>query len=381
MPHYRRPRPGVDLGLVEDVARLLEREPSVLWAGYGCRHASLELRALAERLQAPVMCTPRGKGVFPETHPLYLGQTGLGGQEQVEAWLRAHRPAHTVVLGTRLSEPSSFWSAALTPSKAFIHVDVDPATPGAAYPEVPVVAVEAEARDFLAALLGALREGPSVNAKPPGPQPLEPVTPRETGPVRPPVVLAELQRQVVEGTNAPVITESGNSFAWGNNLLRFETPGRYRVSTGFGSMGHGAAGVVGLALAHGGKAVALVGDGSMLMASEVSTAVQYGAQAVWVVMNDARYNMVEQGMRALGFTPVETRLPRVDFVSMARAVGADGVAVHTEAEVAAAFAQAMAAPGPFVIDVEVDADVPAPWMKRIQNLILQGADGRKDGAA
>lgn len=373
---FRRRSPGGE-AMVREVAALLQRAPAVIWAGWGARAAAPELRRLAERLRAPVMCTPRAKGVFPESHPLYLGTTGLGGQEQVEPFLRANRPAFTLVLGSRLSEPSSFWSEALTPAQSFIHVDLDASVLGAAYPGVPVLAVEADTRDFLDALLDEVRGAPPAPLAAPGPQRPPAVAVREGGPVRPPVLLAELQRLVVEGSDAPVMTESGNAFAWGNNLLRFEQPGRYRVSTGFGSMGHAAAGVVGLALARQGKAVALVGDGSMLMSSEVSTAVQYRAQAVWVVMNDARYNMVEQGMSALGFTPVETRVPRTDFVALARAVGADGAHVGSERELAAALAQALGADGPFVVDVDVDAEVPAPWMKRIQNLILQGADASK----
>ncbi len=118
----------------------------------------------------------------------------------------------------------------------------------------------------------------------------------------------------------------------------------------------------------------------MLMNNEVSTAVQYRARAVWIVMNDAQYGMVEQGMRAQGYQPLETAIPRVDFVAMARACGANGARVRHEHELDAALEAAMVAEGPFVVDVRIDPSETAPWMRRIQNLIAQGSEGPNGGA-
>lgn len=47
------------------VARALD-EPFAIWAGFGARRAAAELRAFAEKTGAPVMLTPRGKGIFPK---------------------------------------------------------------------------------------------------------------------------------------------------------------------------------------------------------------------------------------------------------------------------------------------------------------------------
>jgi acetolactate synthase-1/2/3 large subunit len=196
--------------------------------------------------------------------------------------------------------------------------------------------------------------------------------------VRPQVLMDAVQRQVVDGSDAIVLAESGNSFAWANHLLRFSAPGKYRVSTGFGSMGHATTGVVGAAIARDGKAVALVGDGSMLMLTEISTAVQYGARAVWVVLNDGLYAMCDQGMRAMGWEPFSTAIPATDFVSIARAMGADGVHVEREADLDEALASAMSAPGPFVVDVRIDPGETAPSGRRNRNLMQQGS-GREGG--
>jgi acetolactate synthase-1/2/3 large subunit len=186
-----------------------------------------------------------------------------------------------------------------------------------------------------------------------------------------------VQRCIVDASDALVLTESGNAFAWGNSLLRFDEPGRYRVSVGFGSMGHAAAGVLGAALVRQRKAVAIVGDGSMLMTNEVSTAVSLHAPAVWIVMNDAGYGMVRQGMRAQGFIPPDVSIPTTDFAMMARAMGADGLVVTSETQLDAALLAAMSAAGPFVVDVRTDPTEAGPWAKRIEALILQGADRKR----
>src|SRR5258708_6293401 len=50
-----------------------------IWTGYGARDAAAEILELAHRIGAPVMCSPRGKGIFPEDDPLFVGVTGLAG--------------------------------------------------------------------------------------------------------------------------------------------------------------------------------------------------------------------------------------------------------------------------------------------------------------
>lgn len=359
--------------VIERCVSLLCEGPMVLWVGHGARGAAAEIRALAERTGAPVMSTPRGKGIFPEDHPQYLGVTGFGGHESVVRYLRARRPWRTLVLGSRLGEFTSFWSPDLVPERGFVHVDIDPTVPGVSYPQVETFAVHSDVRAFVASFLAHLPLYPRQAPVPTDCRPAwgAPLSPRPQGAVRPEFLLQEIQRVIVEGSDAPVLTEAGNSFAWGTHALRFRAPGRYRVSTGFGSMGHAVAGVVGAALGRRGKAVALAGDGAMLMNSEVSTAVSHRIPAAWVVLNDGRYGMVDQGMEQLGYQSKDLNIPEVDFVAWARAQGADGVRVQSEAEVAGALQAALCATGPFVVDVIIDRGSLAPIGTRVQNLSQQ----------
>jgi acetolactate synthase-1/2/3 large subunit len=190
--------------------------------------------------------------------------------------------------------------------------------------------------------------------------------------VRPPFLLERLQRRIVEATDAVLMSEAGTSFTWCNAHLSFDEPGRYRTSAAWGSMGHFTTGCVGAALSSDRRVVAVVGDGAMLMNNELNTAAQYGARVIWVVLNDAQLGLNDHGMTALGMRPVETQLPRTDFVAFARSQGADGCAVTSEEEVDDALARALAADGPFVLDVRIDRTLPSPVVaERIRSLNRQ----------
>jgi acetolactate synthase-1/2/3 large subunit len=379
MPRVRlvRSAPVCESDVADDCARMLAASPFIIWAGFGARRAFQLVRKLVDVTGAPLMCSPRGKGILPEDHPAFLGVTGVGGHEAVEDLLARERPPYVLVLGSRLGEATSFWAPELVPSRAFMHVDVDPSAFGRAYPMARTIGIQAEIGEFLELLLERWPAGSkqtSMAVAGPSRQTFAPRPADQPGPkaVRPQVLMSAVQRRVVEVTDAMVLAESGNAFFWANHLLRFDAPGRYRVSPGFGSMGHATTGVVGAALARGGKAVALVGDGAMLMLTEMSTAVQYGAQAVWVVLNDGLYAMCDQGMRQMGWEPFGTAIPGTDFVGIARATGADGVRVEREADLGAALSAAMNAQGPFIVDVRIDPEEKAPTGRRNRNLMQQG---------
>ncbi|MEA5502853.1 thiamine pyrophosphate-dependent enzyme [Halotia wernerae UHCC 0503] len=353
--------------------QLLSESPFAIWVGFGARGAGDEIRQLAERTGAAVMCSPRAKGIFPEDHPQFLGVTGFGGHKSVIQYMQEQRPGRILVLGTRLGEFTSFWSPIMVPTRGFIHVDIDPQVPGTAYPSVETFAIQSDVQVFVNALLRYFPQSATqLNGSLPHPK-------RQVnqicveGLVRPSTLMDAIQRVIVDSSDAVVMAEAGNSFAWGTHTLQFTKAGRYRVSTGFGSMGHAATGVVGAALARNGKAVAILGDGSMLMNSEVNTAAKYKIAAVWIILNDSRYNMCAQGMNLLGFKGVDTQILSTDFVAIARGMGADGIRVEKESDLQAALEQALTAKVPFVVDVVIDPNETAPFGSRIQSLIEQGA--------
>ncbi|MEH2218293.1 MAG: scytonemin biosynthesis protein ScyA [Nostoc sp.] len=353
---------------------LLSSGPFAIWVGFGARDAAAEIRQLAEKTGAAVICSPRGKGIFPEDHPQFVGVTGLGGHASVLTYMEQQPPLRTLVLGTRLGEPTSFWSSALVPKGGFVHVDIDPEVPGVAYPHVETFGVRSDIKAFVEELLQQLPDAPdSTTLSLPRPErkAIEPA-PDVDYPVRPEVLMAAIQKIIVEGSDAIVMAECGNSFTWSTHLLQFAEANRYRVSTGVGAMGHAVTGVLGAALANNTKAVGIVGDGAMLMNNEISTAVKYKIPAIWIVLNDARYNMCHQGMKILGLKGADATLPPTNFAMIARGMGAEAIVVVRESDIEAALEQAIASSVPFLIDVVIDADRPAPSGGRNKSLAAQG---------
>ena len=347
---------------VSACSEALRDGPFALWVGFGARDAADEVRAFARRMQAPVLCSPRAKGIFPEDDPLFVGVTGLAGHASVFRYLEEHAPRRILVLGSRLGEATSFWDPRFVRPGGFVHVDVDPAVPGTAYPDAPTLAVVGDVGATLDALLASALPEPAKTVDLPRPT-ITPLARRADGPVRPEALMDAVQQHVVDGSDSVLLAESGNSFLWTTHRLRFAQAHRYRISTGFGAMGHAAAGVVGAALGRRGRAVAVVGDGALLMTNEINSAVKDGARALWIVLNDARYGMCAQGMAALGFT-ADANFPRVDFAAFARAQGAGAVRVDCEPQLDEALAAAMAADGPFVVDVRIDRASLAPASRR-----------------
>ena len=258
----------------------------------------------------------------------------------------------------------------LVPAGGFVHVDINPLVPGIAYPHAKTFGVKADVSEFLPILLPLLLQ--KHTKKSPSFKRSQPTTlvPKE-GLIRPQFLMDVVQKIIVDGTEAVVLAESGNSFAWATHFLRFNTSNRYRVSTAMGSMGHAVTGVTGTALVKGNKAVAIVGDGAMLMNSEVNTAVKYKLPAVWIVLNDGRYNMCHQGMATLGRKGADAIFPQVNFAMLARALGADGIQVDREANLATALQKALDSPEPFVVDVLIDPDLLAPSGGRNRTLKTQ----------
>lgn len=361
-------RPFDAVAVAAAARALVQAQRPCLYAGNGVALAGAEpeLLRLAEKLGAPVITSPKGKGVFPEHHPLSLGVFGLGGHEAADAWLEEHDAM--LVVGSSLGEfSSSAWDPRLAPANGpFLQCDVDAAEIGRNYPVD--VALVGDAQATLAALNV---EVSTLLAKPrTPPQKTTTTTTLETAPstqaLRPPELVRALRDAVPD--DAMLFVDNGNSIMWAGHHWEARRPGTYFIDLGVASMGSAVAGVVGGQLGRRRTAaVALVGDAAFAMSGvEVHTAVELRLPIVWVVLNNAGHGMVAHGEALLvgadlGFGHFRQPL---DVAAFARSLGARGVRASTVDEFRAAVSGALDEDGPTVIDAVVDASVAPPTLVR-----------------
>ncbi|MCT9087503.1 thiamine pyrophosphate-binding protein [Streptomyces sp. ASQP_92] len=333
------PRPeltAVAAGLLADAAR-----PVIIAGGGVVRSdASGKLRALAERLDAPVVTTFGGKGAFPWEHPLSL-----------QSWLEDRHTTDfledadvLLVVGSGLGELSSNYHT-FTPRGRIIQIEADL---GKLESNHPALGIHADARTALQALLETVPERTDPTAAERVRTVLDKVAARidaqDLGEER--RILAAVREALPAG--AP-------SF-WDMTILTYWAwsawPGAMHSAQGAGGLGYGFPAALGAAVADPGTPVlAVSGDGGALYSiAELATAKQYGLPVTWLIVDDGGYGILRAYMKdAFGeATATATELARPDFVALAESFGVPAVRT-TPDTLAADLAKALAAPGPSVV--------------------------------
>ncbi|MBL8669650.1 MAG: thiamine pyrophosphate-binding protein [Alphaproteobacteria bacterium] len=143
----------------------------------------------------------------------------------------------------------------------------------------------------------------------------------------------------------------------GGDLLSFARVGleaqTYMDAGAFGCLGVGVPYAIAAALAFPGRQViAVTGDGAFgINAMEIDTAVRHGAKAVFIVSNNAAWNIERFDQEAnYGGRVVGTTLRHSDYAAMARALGAHGERVEKPEDMVGALQRALAN-APALIDV------------------------------
>jgi acetolactate synthase-1/2/3 large subunit len=147
------------------------------------------------------------------------------------------------------------------------------------------------------------------------------------------------------------------AIADGGDLLSFARTGlaarTYMDAGAFGCLGVGVPFAVAAALAFPHRQVISVnGDGAFgINAMEIDTAVRHGARVVFIVSNNAAWNIerLDQEMN-YGGRVVGTTLRHSDYAGLARALGAHGERVEDDSELGPAIARALKN-APALVDV------------------------------
>lgn len=342
---------------VELVARA--RRP-LLYVGAGAASAAQEVLTLAELLEAPVSTTFQGKGVFPESHPLFLWP-GFGAAAPPFVREVAASCDLTLAVGCRFSEVGTA-SYGLEPPAPLVHVDIDPDALGRNYPAD--VALAADARAFLRALLARL--GPGRGEDPELRRRIreghaevwdEWTTDGGKGRVTPAHLLRGAQQ--VFGPQAVFTTDSGNGTFLAVECLRLEEPGHFLAPVDYSCMGYSVPAAVGAKLARPeAPVVALAGDGAFLMTGlELLTAAKEGIGVVTLVLRDGELAQIAQFQATALNRKTASAVHDYDVTGLAGGLGIPALKLEHDADVERVLAEAdrLARGGsPVLVDVAID---------------------------
>jgi len=380
----RRPRPvhlEVPLDLLEVTAEVADAAPVAVPAGLaeataitaaadaladaarpglvvggGARAAAGAVRALAERLGAPVVTSTNGKGVLAEDHPLSIG-AGLH-HRSVRAFLADCD--RVLAVGTELA-PADTWEP-LDLGDRLVRLDVD--AEQLLRPRPPRVAVLGAARPALERILEQLA-GPSAASD--GHERAQrwrrahrEDAAREGGPW---LGLLDVLHEAL-GRDAVVVGDSAMVCYYGalSNLPRY-TPASFLYPTGLGTLGYAVPAAVGAKLGRPDvDVVALSGDGGLMFTlAELAAAAQLELALPVVVVDNGGYGEIDRGMRERGQRSIGVDLAPADLPAAARALGCHGQDLDDLAALGPALAAALAADRPTLLRIPESATGAANW--------------------
>jgi acetolactate synthase-1/2/3 large subunit len=130
-------------------------------------------------------------------------------------------------------------------------------------------------------------------------------------------------------------------------------------------MGYGVPAAIAAKAAHPDRMViSFNGDGCFLMnGQELATAVQYGLNVVFLVINNGMYGTIRMHQeREYPGRVIGTDLANPDFAALARAYGAFGATVTETVEFAPAFEAALKSKRPALLELRLDPEAITPRM-------------------
>jgi len=354
-------------GQIRRAAQMMwEAERPFIYAGGGiiAANASDELRALAEMLDAPAVCTLMGLGGLPAEHRNFVSMPGMHGSYAANMGM-SHADL-LIALGVRFDDRVTGRLAAFAPHAKVIHVDIDPAEVGKnRQADLPIVG---NVKQVLPKLLTELEgQAPAMKAKNAGARAAwwkqirmwkeeHPLVPEiSSNEIKPQHLMAEIDR--LSAGRAIVASDVGQHQMWAAQLIRFNEPRLWINSGGLGSMGFGLPAAIGAQFARPDKLVfAIVGDGGFQMSiPELATIVNHSLPIKIVVMNNGYLGMVRQWQELF----YNNRLSQVELSSfpdvekLAGAYGFKGRTVDSVKEMPNALREAVAEPGPYLLNVKV----------------------------
>ena len=344
---------------VADITRRLDSAASiVVMCGAGCHGAAEELRALSDRLKAPLIHSVKGKDIMAFEDPHWMGGIGMiGTKADYNAIMQCDL---LLMLGT------DYPYGEFLPSKgAVIQIDDRPQVLGRRTPTA--LGVLGSVRPTLKLLLGKVAAKTDTkfwDQITKERRHWDEMLDKQADPARSkdrihPQAVARAVSDLAK-RDAVFVFDTGLNTLWSANWIR--QSGSQRIIGSFNNAGVGTA----LGQANGIQAldrsrqvIALCGDGgfNMLMC-EFLTAVHHKLPIKAIVYNNSAFGLITLEAESVGLPPFMEgiKFPNPDFAMLARACGGHGFKAAKPGELRTAISEAFDVDGPAIVDCVVAAD-------------------------
>ncbi len=340
--------------LEKALALIRKSKRPVIIAGHGARFHMEAITAFAERLNAPVLTTFKGKGLIPDAHPLAAGVLGRSGTP-VASWFMNESDL-LIVLGASFSNHTG-----ITPKKPTIQVDIDPLALSKFHK------IDAPVWGELSVTVAQLTENleGAVQTK----------DQRDELATRWKIWRDEKQKRLGEdrgkGISSVAVFDTLSTLAPDNAVLCVDVGnnayslGRYfeckqqsfLMSGYLGSIGFALPAALGAWTATRGQrpVIAVAGDGGFAQyMAELSTSVKYGMDLKIILLNNAELGKITKEQLSGGFEKFATDLHNPDFRGFAEGCGALGVRVEKKSDLHAAMEKVLTHQGTALLEVMTD---------------------------
>ncbi len=339
------------------IGMLKNAKRPVIIIGHGSRFHKKEVVALAEKLNAPVLTTFKGKGLIPDNHPLGCGVLGRSGTPIASYFM--NEADVMLVIGASFSNHTG-----ITDHIPTIQIDFDPLALSKFH--TVEAAVWGEISITVQLLKDALNgQTKSVNQK-------DEIADRWR------IWRAEKKKRLTEefgnGISSSAVFDVLNKTApenavmcvdVGNNAYSF---GRYFEAKQHDFLMSGYLGSIGFALPASMGAfaaveytrpiIAVAGDGGLCQyLAEITTLVKYEMPVKVIVLNNNELGKISKEQRAGNFDVWQTNLVNPDFAEFARSCGAWGKQVTSKDELEDAMKELFKYRGPALLEIYTDVSL------------------------
>ncbi len=322
--------------------------------------AADELLEFVERFQIPFITSMDAKGIIRENHPLSLGIGGISADPSAR---QAYKDAEVIIgIGNSFAKWQVWkFQEGLFDDKTLLHINISKMEISkvykADYAMVSDVkpAIKALTKE-MAGELGQVEKAELTVDK----HYLKEID-YDGDKVHPALLAKEISKNLPD--RSIVLGDAGAHMIWLSAYMELSGGQNYKNPGSFGPMASNVNAAVGVQIANPDRRViAVCGDGGYLMSGfELMTAVDNKMPIIWVIFNNAEFNIIRLFHLAKFNKEVYNRYSVPDFAKYAEACGANGYRIEKLKDFQGAFKEALASDKPSIIDVIIEPDSIIPF--------------------